>query len=164
VGRRLKLLRDRLAADGLAGFVVPRADEHQGEYVPLCGQRLAWLTGFTGSAGVAVVLKQRAAIFVDGRYTIEARAQIDPSVFAIEHLVEHPPQEWLAKNLKSGMALGYDPARTTTDCVDRLKKACETAGAKLYPADSNPVDAIWTERPAPALSPRFMPRLKPVGL
>src|SRR5580704_17128128 len=73
--QRLKLLRERLAADGLAGFIVPRADEHQGEYVPLCGQRLAWLTGFTGSAGAAVVLKNRAAVFVDGRYTLQAAAQ-----------------------------------------------------------------------------------------
>src|SRR5665213_969341 len=94
--RRLRLLRDRLTADGLAGFVVPRADEHQGEYVPLRGQRLAWLTGFTGSAGMAVVLKDSAAIFVDGRYTLQAAAQVDTQAFEIHHLIDEPPASQLA--------------------------------------------------------------------
>src|SRR5580700_5258904 len=90
-GERLMLLRERLAADDLAGFIIPRADEHQGEYVPLCGQRLAWLTGFTGSAGAAVVLKDRAAVFVDGRYTLQAGAQVDTKAFEIRHLIDEPP-------------------------------------------------------------------------
>src|SRR5271168_4085209 len=93
---RLKLLRKRLAEEGLAGFIVPRADEHQGEYVPLCGQRLAWLTGFTGSAGMAVVLQERAAIFVDGRYTLQAAAQVDKDAFEIRHLIDEPPPTWFA--------------------------------------------------------------------
>src|SRR3984957_11028131 len=93
---RRMLLREKLAADGLAGFIVPRADEHQGEYVPLCGQRLAWLTGFTGSAGMAVVLKERAAIFVDGRYTLQAGVQVDTQGFEIYHLIDEPPASWLA--------------------------------------------------------------------
>ncbi len=108
---RVAALRAELAKRKLDGFIVPRADEHQNEYVPACEDRLGWLTGFSGSTGVAVVLAEKAALFVDGRYTIEARAQIDPNVFAIQHLIEHPPEEWLAKNLKAGDAFGYDPAR-----------------------------------------------------
>src|SRR5262249_34054358 len=106
---RLRLLRGRLAADGLAGFVVPRADEHQGEYVPLCGQRLAWLTGFTGSAGMAVVLTERAAVFVDGRYTLQAGAQVATASYKIRHLIDEPPAQWLADNARKGEVIGYDP-------------------------------------------------------
>src|ERR1700722_10927240 len=105
---RLLLLRDRLAADGFAGFIVPRADEHQGEYVPLCGQRLAWLTGFTGSAGMAIVLKDRAAIFVDGRYTLQAAAQVDTKAFEIHHLIDEPPAAWLTTAAAKGDVIGYD--------------------------------------------------------
>src|SRR5215469_7718951 len=108
-GARLKLLRDRLAADGLAGFIVPRADEHQGEYVPLCGQRLAWLTGFTGSAGMAVVLRDNAAMFVDGRYTLQAGAQVDTAAYEIRHLIDEPAANWLAAAARPGDAIGYDP-------------------------------------------------------
>ena len=160
---RVAALRAELAKRKLDGFIVPRADEHQNEYVPACEDRLGWLTGFSGSTGVAVVLAEKAALFVDGRYTIEARAQIDPNVFAIQHLIEHPPEEWLAKNLKAGDAFGYDPARTTIDGVERLKKACEKAGAKLYPVESNPVDAIWAERPEPPLSPVTLRDLRYAG-
>ena len=160
---RVADLRVELAKRKLDGFIVLRADEHQNEYVPACEDRLGWLTGFSGSAGVAVVLAEKAALFVDGRYTIEARAQIDPALFAIEHVVEHPPQEWLAKNLKPGAAFGYDPVRITIDGVEKLKKACDKAGAKLYPVESNPVDAIWTDRPAPPLSPVALHDLRYAG-
>jgi Xaa-Pro aminopeptidase len=160
---RVAALRVELAKRKLDGFIVLRADEHQNESIPACEDRLGWLTGFSGSAGVAVVLAEQAALFVDGRYTIEARAQIDPSVFAIEHVIEHPPQEWIAKNLKSGVAFGYDPARTTIDGVEKLKKACEKAGATLYPVESNPVDAIWADRPAPPLSPVVLHDLRYAG-
>src|SRR5215831_10443057 len=88
---RIALLREELTAKGLDGFIVPRADEHQGEYVPPRGQRLAWLTGFTGSAGLAIVLRGRAALFVDGRYTLQAAAQVDTDSFEIHHLIEEPP-------------------------------------------------------------------------
>jgi Xaa-Pro aminopeptidase len=160
---RVAALRVELAKRKLDGFIVLRADEHQNEYVPACEDRLGWLTGFSGSSGVAVVLADKAALFVDGRYTIEARAEIDPSVFAIEHVIEHPPQEWIAKNLQSGTAFGYDPSRTTIDGVEKLKNACEKAGAKLYPAESNPVDAIWAERPAPPISPVTLHDLRYAG-
>src|ERR1700731_3113352 len=121
---RVKALRTELAQRGLTGFVVPRADRHQNEYVPAAEERLAWLTGFTGSAGAAVVLLDRAAVFVDGRYTVQAGTQVDTAVFSIEHFVESPPDEWLAQNLKAGDRIGYDPWLHTADGVERLRKAC----------------------------------------
>src|SRR5438477_12380680 len=105
---RLAALREELARRKLTGFVVPRADRQLNEYVPPSEERLAWLTGFTGSAGAAVVLRERAALFVDGRYTLQARDQVDPA-FAIEHLVEAPPEKWLEANLPKEARLGYDP-------------------------------------------------------
>src|SRR6478672_834476 len=118
---RVAALRGELKRRGLDGFVVPRADRQQNEYLPASEERLAWLTGFTGSAGVAVVLNQTAALFVDGRYTAQVDMQIDGEIFSIEHLVEHPPQQWLEQNLKSGSKLGYDPWLHTTDQVEKLK-------------------------------------------
>src|SRR6185437_1935820 len=150
---RLQALRAELRKGKLDGFVIPRTDQHQNEYVPACEERLAWLTGFSGSAGVAVVLENKAALFVDGRYTLEAKAQVDGSAFIIEHLVDTPPDEWIAKNLKAGGNFGYDPLRTTIDGVEKLAKACERASAKLVAVETNPVDAIWTYRPEPPLSP-----------
>src|SRR5690606_37858065 len=105
-----------------------------------------WLTGFTGSLGAAVILKDKAALFVDGRYTLQAKEQTDGAVFAIEHLVERPPHEWLAENLPTGASLGYDPWRTTLDGAERLQKAAERAGAKLVAIGDNPVDAVWSNR------------------
>jgi Xaa-Pro aminopeptidase len=150
---RLKLLRERLAADGFAGFVVPRADEHQGEYVPLCGQRLAWLTGFDGSAGMAVVLAKRAAIFVDGRYTLQAGAQVDKAVFEIHHLIDEPPASWLAGAAGTGDIVGYDPWLHTPQEVERLRAGVERAGAVLRAVDKNPLDRVWADRPATPLAP-----------
>src|ERR1700719_4728975 len=106
---RLAGLLEELASRELVGFIVQRADEHQGEYVPSRGQRLAWLTGFTGSAGLAIVLRECAALFVDGRYTLQAAAQIDTGSFEVHHLIEEPPAQWLATVLKPVEVLGYDP-------------------------------------------------------
>src|SRR3984957_12519962 len=128
---RLAGLREELASRGLDGFIVPRADEHQGEYVPSRGQRLAWLTGFTGSAGLAIVLRDRAALFVDGRYTLQAAAQIDTGSFEMRHLVEEPPAQWLATALKKGEIVGYDPWLHTPHEVERFRGAAEKAGAEL---------------------------------
>ena len=152
---RLALLRERLAADGLAGFIVPRADEHQGEYVPLSGQRLAWLTGFTGSAGAAVVLKDRAAVFVDGRYTLQAGAQVDTNAYEIHHLIDEPPANWLAASAKKGDVIGYDPWLHTPQEVERLRTGAERAGATLRAVEKNPLDAVWAGRPAAPLAPVF---------
>src|SRR6185369_8096732 len=101
VPARIAALRAELDRRGLDGLVVPRADRQQNEYLPASEERFAWITGFTGSAGAAVVLKDRAALFVDGRYTVQAAQQVDSAVFAIEHLVETPPDQWLEKNLKA---------------------------------------------------------------
>ena len=144
---RVAALRSALEAEGLTGFVVPRADEHQNEYVPANAERLLWLTGFAGSAGVAVVLKDKAAVFVDGRYTEQAKAQLDPAVFEIRHVIEEPPSEWLSRVLSKGDRLGYDPRLHTPDSVRRLSAACEAAGAELVAAIRNPIDSIWRDRP-----------------
>lgn len=148
---RLARLRTRLAADGLDGFLVPRSDEHQGEYVARSSERLAWLTGFTGSAGMAVVLPEIAAIFVDGRYTLQVRDQVDVAAFEPRHLIEEPPPQWLARHLKPGMRIGYDGMLHTVAGVRRFKAACEAAGATLVAVEANPLDAVWTDRPAPPL-------------
>ena len=150
---RLDSLRAELRRRGLSGFVVPRSDEHQGEYVPPCAQRLAWLTGFTGSAGAVVVLLDRAAIFVDGRYTIQVRAEVDCDRFLPLHLVDHPPSRWLGEVLTQGERIGFDPWLHTADQVETLRKACERGGAELVACPDNPLDAIWTDRPAPPLGP-----------
>src|SRR6266550_3725257 len=128
---RLDRLRRELAAQGLDGFVVPRADEHQGEYVPPRGQRLAWLTGFTGSAGQAIVLGDRAALFVDGRYTLQAAVQADTQLFEIHHLIDEPPARWIGTALAPGAVLGYYPWLHTPHEVERFRVAAEKAGASL---------------------------------
>ena len=159
---RLSALRAELMKRKLDGFIIPRTDQHQNEYVPASEERLAWLTGFAGSAGAAVRPSRNEAAVVDRRYNLEARAQVDTSAFAIEHLVETPPNEWIANNLKGGN-FGYDSLRTTIDGVERLAKACERAGATLVPLADNPVDAIWSERPAPPRSPVMLHDLRFAG-
>ncbi|MYJ71585.1 MAG: aminopeptidase P family protein [Rhodospirillaceae bacterium] len=145
---RVAALRALLAQDGLQGFVVPRADAHQGEYVPPHAERLAWLTGFTGSAGMAIVLAQRAAIFVDGRYTLQVGDQIDPAVFEVRHITDEPAAAWLRKSLSGGGRLGYDPWLHTAEGAARLRAACEAVGAELAPVTENPVDRLWEDRPS----------------
>ena len=152
-GARVALLREELAAQKLDGFIVPRSDEHQGEYVPPAGQRLAWLTGFTGSAGLAIVLADRAALFVDGRYTLQAGQQVDTGLFEIRHLVEEPAGKWLASALKPGMVVGYDPWLHTPHEIERLRAGAERAGASLSAVAENPLDKVWAGRPAAPLAP-----------
>ena len=160
---RLERLRAELKRRGLDGIVVPRADRQQNEYLPASEERLAWLTGFTGSAGAAVVLAGRAAVFVDGRYTVQAAAQIDAKLFAIEHLVNGPPEQWLEQNLKSGAKLGYDPWLHTTESAEKLRKVCATVGAELVAVDGNPIDALWSDRPAPPAGPVTLRDIKFAG-
>jgi Xaa-Pro aminopeptidase len=146
---RVAELRAELERRGLDGFMVPRADRQQNEYLPASEERLAWLTGFTGSAGAAAVLSDRAALFVDGRYTVQASSQVDSNIFSLEHMVEHPAEQWLEQNLKKGTKLGYDPWLHTSEQAEKLKKACLSAGAELVAVDSNPIDALWRDRPQP---------------
>ncbi|QOZ78996.1 aminopeptidase P family protein [Bradyrhizobium sp. CCBAU 53351] len=150
---RLAALREELARRKLAGFVVPRADQQQNEYVPPSEERLAWLTGFTGSAGFAVVLAQEAALFVDGRYTLQAAKQVDAKAWAVESLIDPPPESWVSAHLKAGDRLGFDPWLHTFAAAERLSAACAKAGAELVAVDSNPIDAIWQDRPQPPLAP-----------
>ena len=150
---RVADLRAELKRRGLDGFLVPRADRQQNEYLPASEERLAWLTGFTGSAGFAIVLTERAAVFVDGRYTVQADAQVDKTVFAIEHLIDSPPDQWLTVNLKSGMKVGYDAWLHTADQVEKFRQACIASGAELVAVDGNPIDALWRDRPAPPAGP-----------
>jgi Xaa-Pro aminopeptidase len=164
---RIAALRAELKRRGLDGFVVPRADRQQNEYLPASEERFAWLTGFTGSAGAAIVLADKAVLFVDGRYTVQAQAQADPEVFSIAHLVEKPPEQWLEQNLKSGTKngtkLGYDPWLHTTENAEKLRAACASAGATLVALDSNPIDALWTDRPAPPSGPVLLRPIKLSG-
>ena len=160
---RLAALRAELKRRGLDGFIVPRADRHQNEYVPPSEERLAWLTGFTGSAGAAIVLADRAVIFVDGRYVLQVRDQIDTALFAVEHLVDNPPDKWLETNLPAGARFGYDPWLHTADGAEKLAKACTAAGATLVPAEPNPIDSVWADRPAPPLGRVVVHDLKFAG-
>ena len=149
---RVAKLRAWMAENEVDGFIVPRADEHQGEYVPPHAERLKWLTGFSGSAGVAVVLADRAIIFVDGRYTLQVRDQVDLDVFSIESLIDNPPSEWLGGNLAKHFRLGFDPWLHTISEVKTLSSAAEKAGVILVPLRVNPVDQIWSDRPAAPLA------------
>jgi Xaa-Pro aminopeptidase len=150
---RLAAFREELARRKLTGFVVPRADQQQNEYVAPSEERLAWLTGFTGSAGLAIVLTQQAALFVDGRYTLQAAKQIDPKGWNVEPLIDPPPENWLTEHLVAGDRLGFDPWLHTSAAAERLAAACAKAGAELVAVDSNPLDSVWTERPPPPLGP-----------
>ena len=150
---RLAAFREELARRKLTGFVIPRADQQQNEYVAPSEERLAWLTGFTGSAGLAIVLTRQAAVFVDGRYTLQAAKQVDTHAWSIEPLVDPSPETWLAKHLVAGDRLGFDPWLQTSAAAERLAAACAKAGAELIAVDSNPLDSVWTERPAPPLGP-----------
>jgi Xaa-Pro aminopeptidase len=158
---RIARLREELRRRGLDGFVVPRADEHQSEYVPANAERLPWLTGFTGSAGTAIVLLEEAALVVDGRYTLQAATQIDTGVITPVPLAETTAEAWIGAHLPSGAALGYDPWLHTAKSVEALEKAAAKAGGRLVPVESNVVDAIWPDRPAP---PRAPVRLHPPAL
>ena len=137
------LIRRAMAAQGLDGFVIPHEDEHQNEYLPAANDRLAWATGFTGSAGAAVVFKDKAALFIDGRYTLQARDQVDPGLFEIRDLVEGGVPAYLAAEAKAGWTIGYDPKLHSPDALEKLKAAAAKAGAALAPVAANPLDEAW---------------------
>ena len=151
--RHLPRLRAEMEAQGLDGFFIPLEDEHQNEYLPAANDRLAWLTGFTGSAGAAVVLKDRAAVFVDGRYTLQVRDQVDEAHFEILDLVEGGPPAFV-EGAAEGSVIGYDPKLHSPTALEHLKRAAAKAGAVLKPVESNPLDAAWgQERPAQPAAP-----------
>lgn len=150
---RIASLRALFDIHGIDGFLVPRSDEHQGEYVAKGSERLAWLTGFTGSAGAALVLKSNAFVFVDGRYTVQAEQQLDPQTFSTEDLVANPPAKWIKDSLPRGARIGFDPWLHTISEAAALKTSLDALGGSLVAMKSNPVDAIWADRPAAPLEP-----------
>jgi Xaa-Pro aminopeptidase len=152
VAPRLAALRTELKARGLDGFLVPRSDEHQGEYVPKRAERLAWLTSFTGSAGAAIAMLDRAAIFVDGRYTLQVRQQTDTKLFEPRDLIGEGVAAWIEANAPKGAKLGYDPWLHTAAAIEALKLSAERAGASLVACETNPIDAVWADQPAPSLA------------
>ena len=144
----LPLLRSKLAEAGLDGFIIPHEDEYNNEYLPDCAERLSWATGFTGSAGAAVVLTSKAAVFVDGRYTVQSREQVDQDLFSLEDLTGNGVPGWLAKNAVAGSKIGYDARLHSPDALGHLLIAARKAGAELVAVETNPIDAAWTDRPA----------------
>ncbi|MDB5439388.1 MAG: metallopeptidase family protein [Caulobacteraceae bacterium] len=149
----LPLLRQALAELGLDGFIVPHEDEHQNEYLPPANERLAWISGFTGSAGAAVVLSERAALFVDGRYTLQARDQVSGELFEFHDLMDSGLTGWLETELRPDQKIGYDPRLHSPDSLQRLKTAVEKTGAVLTPCADNPLDSAWGARPAQPAAP-----------
>lgn len=144
---RLAALRDHIHQQGLDGFFVPLTDEYMNEYVPDYAQRLAWLTGFTGSAGLALVMKDRAAIFVDGRYTLQAQQQVDAKIYDICHITKISVTAYLKEHAVQGMKIGYDPWLHTQSWLDKIKAVCDEAHARLVPVQQNPIDGLWENRP-----------------
>ncbi len=152
--KHLPLIRRAMAAQGLDGFLVPHEDEHQNEYLPDANDRLAWATGFTGSAGAAVILKDKAAVFVDGRYTLQVRDQVDQSLFEVRDLVDGGVPAYLEAAAGKGQTIGFDPRLHSPEALERLKAAVAKAGAELKPVAANPLDQAWgADRPAQPRAP-----------
>jgi Xaa-Pro aminopeptidase len=152
--KHVPLIREAMARQGLDGFLVPHEDEHQNEYLPAANDRLAWATGFTGSAGAAVILKDRAAVFVDGRYTLQVRDQVDSQLFEIRDLVEGGVPAYLETAAARGQRIGYDPRLHSPDALARLREAAAKAGAELTPVNDNPLDQAWGQaRPPQPIAP-----------
>ena len=159
--KHVPLIRQAMALQGLDGFLVPHEDEHQNEYLPAANDRLAWATGFTGSAGAAVILKDKAAVFVDGRYTLQVRDQVDAGLFEIRDLVDGGVPAYIESATGRGQRIGYDPRLHSPDALAHLRAAAAKAGAELRPVTPNPLDKAWGEaRPPqpPGWSARCWPR------
>ena len=158
-GTALTALRQEMGRQHLDGFIVPRADEHLGEYVPAAAERLAWLTGFTGSAGLAAVLAETAAVFTDGRYVLQLAEQTDANEWQRQHITEEPPPAWLAKHAPKTGRIGYDPMLISEEGLVRYTDA----GLDMVAVERNPIDAVWTDRPAPPLAPAVPHALRYAG-
>ena len=149
---RLDALRTELDKRGLHGFVIPISDEHMSEYVGSYAQRLHWLTGFGGSAGSAVVLKDRAAMFTDGRYTVQVREQVDGKLYDYEDVPATSPAKWIAAHAPKGAKIGYDAWLHGIEWAENAQKLFAKKGIELVPVDDNPIDAVWADRPQPSLA------------
>ena len=162
--RHVPLIRAAMAQQGLDGFLVPHEDEHQNEYLPEANDRLAWATGFTGSAGAAVILKDKAAVFVDGRYTLQVRDQVDQALFEIRDLVEGGVPAYLETAPRAGWTIGYDARLHSPEALERLRAAAAKAGAALKPVDANPLDLAWgSARPPQPAAPVVAHELRYAG-
>ena len=161
---RLDDLHANLSAQKIDGFIIPRTDQFQGEYMPARSDRLRWLTGFSGSAGSAVVLPHKAAIFVDGRYSIQVIDEIDASSFEIFNSGETAPYQWLAKNLKKGDKIAIDPWLFTKNAIKNIENSIKSIGAELIYLSANPIDAIWQNQPDAPLSPVSIHPLEYAGM
>lgn len=153
IAQRLSALRAELSAQGLAGFVVPLTDEHMSEYVGDYAQRLAWISGFGGSAGSAVVMAEKAAMFTDGRYTVQVRQQVPADLFAYEDVPKTSAAQWLGEQASAGQRIGHDPWLHTRAWAKSTAALLAARGAELVAVSRNPIDAVWTDRPAPSLLP-----------
>jgi Xaa-Pro aminopeptidase len=149
---RLEHLRAKIRKARFTAWLIPRQDEFQGEYVEPSAERLQWLTGFAGSWGTAVVTQKQAVLFVDGRYTVQARQQVDGKLYGFRHLTEEPVTAWIKQHLKTGDRFGFDPLLTTVTDAGKLADACKAVGAKLVAHSENLVDEIWLDRPGPSVS------------
>jgi len=150
---RIKALRAEMIRNHVDGFIVPRCDAHQGEYVSLNSERLAWLTGFTGSAGTAVVLTEKAAVFIDGRYTLQAQVEVDSRVFEICPMADLSPSDWISRMVVKGSKLAYDPWLLTPTQVSKFQLAAKKAEAELVSVSVNLIDQVWLDRPQDPVSP-----------
>ncbi len=151
--QRLAALRVAMHTAGIDAYLIPRSDEHQGEYVAAYAERLSWLTGFTGSAGMAIAMKDSAAVFIDGRYTLQVRDQVDGILYSYQHLIDEPPQAWLAQQIKSGQKVGYDPRLHTPQGLLRIEEAVRKAGGEMVAIAKNLIDSIWPDQPARPTGP-----------
>ncbi len=158
---RIKRLRNAMTELGIDGFLVPRADEFQGEYVPAASERLAWITGFTGSAGTSLICHSQAIVFVDGRYTTQLAAQTDPEIFSPGDLIDHPPHKWIEENAPDGFKLGIDPWLHTPAEVRKLSDALKIKQGTLVLLEQNPIDLLWQDRPP---APRGSISIQPADL
>ncbi|MCZ6831542.1 MAG: aminopeptidase P family protein [Gammaproteobacteria bacterium] len=161
--RRLESVRAQMAEFRLDALIVPRADEYLGEYIPAHNERLRWITGFTGSAGVAIVLRESAAIFVDGRYTEQVQQQVSSELFEILHLVEEPHLQWLVEQLNSGARVGYDSRMHPLRWQQQASKTLGKASIELIPVTENLIDRCWLDRPLPELHPAILLEEKYTG-
>ena len=159
--KNLPKLRKALEKAGLDGFLVPHEDEYQNEYLPDCNERLMWVSGFTGSAGAAVVMRDSAAMFIDGRYTLQVGAQVDNTLFSYERLEGGGVAAWLKANTSEGQTIGYDPRLHSPSALGTFRKAAASSGAALKALDINPIDAAWEDRPA---APTAKLTIQPLGL
>ena len=161
--KNLPKLRKSLEKAGLDGFLVPHEDEYQNEYLPDCNERLMWVSGFTGSAGAAIVMQEKAAMFVDGRYTLQVASQVDNALFSYEKLERSHIASWIKDNITTGQIIGYDPRLHSPSSLEFFNKAITLTGASLKPLEINPIDAAWDDRPAAPKAPITVQPLKLAG-